>query len=322
MAIKRALARAELKSVDIEHFACCEPLIAAGHGAWCLRWLIGHPVGRTSKRPLSRCHRTTAVAQRVRDEAPRSGTLDRLTESGVLRVRYRDDPSTLPGKSELPGALAASLLYRLSARGRARDSGGVMAFQDIPRSVLSEHFEEGLSAVVFSGLLFLTFEFDPGFFEHEILPVMLDTPVSHAEVPGLLQLEAALRELPYGVTVIYDWSGLQTATTSPPALMFVVFRRASGPASSTPRTFFSDRGSRTIRVGDVRPATTGRLDVGQPEDAHRLVGDSRRAMWRNSKTGEATGLRDPLRSSCNSAGSRTDSPDVEAALLPFQAVRH
>src|SRR5688500_3021044 len=93
-----------------------------------------------------------------------------------------------------------------------------MGSQDIPQSVLSEHFQERLVGRRVLGLLFLTFEFDPGFFEHEILPVMLDTPVSHAEVPRLLQLEAALRDLPHGVTVIYDWSGLRNSDYKSPRL--------------------------------------------------------------------------------------------------------
>src|SRR5688572_3125556 len=64
-------------------------------------------------------------------------------------------------------------------------------------------------------MLFLTFQFDPGFFELEVLPALLDVPVSHAEVPRLLQLEAALRDLPYGVTVIYDLAGLCVSDQSP-----------------------------------------------------------------------------------------------------------
>ena len=35
---------------------------------------------------------------------------------------------------------------------------------DIPREVLSEHFAERLSGKRLLGALFLTFEFDPGFF--------------------------------------------------------------------------------------------------------------------------------------------------------------
>ncbi len=78
----------------------------------------------------------------------------------------------------------------------------------IPREVLSEHFEARLAGKRLLGAVFLTFQYDPGFFEQEILPVLLDTPVSHAQVARLLQLEGALREVPLGVSVFYDWAGL------------------------------------------------------------------------------------------------------------------
>ena len=89
---------------------------------------------------------------------------------------------------------------------------------DLPRQVLSEHFQERIANQRVLGALFLTYEFDPGFFEQEVLPVILDVPVSHAEVPRLLQLESALRELPYGVAVFYDWRGLRTSDYPAPRL--------------------------------------------------------------------------------------------------------
>lgn len=78
----------------------------------------------------------------------------------------------------------------------------------LPRDVLSEHFEARLTGKRLLGAVFLTFQYDPGFFEQEVLPVLLDTPVSHAQVARLLQLEGALREVPLGVSVFYDWAGL------------------------------------------------------------------------------------------------------------------
>jgi hypothetical protein len=88
----------------------------------------------------------------------------------------------------------------------------------IPREVLSEHFQERLAGKRLVGALFLTFEFDPGFFEQEVLPVILDTPVSHTQVPRLLQLEDALRSVDEGVAVFYDWSGLRASSYTAPRL--------------------------------------------------------------------------------------------------------
>lgn len=56
--------------------------------------------------------------------------------------------------------------------------------------------------------VFLTYQFDPGFFEQEVLPVLLDTPVSHAVAIRLVQLEDALRGLPGEIAVYYDANGL------------------------------------------------------------------------------------------------------------------
>ncbi len=88
----------------------------------------------------------------------------------------------------------------------------------IPREVLSDHFQERLAGKRLLGALFLAFEFDPGFLEQEILPVILDTPVSHAQVARLLQLEDALRSVPYGVAVFYDWTGLRSSDYAAPRL--------------------------------------------------------------------------------------------------------
>jgi hypothetical protein len=56
--------------------------------------------------------------------------------------------------------------------------------------------------------VFVTFRFDPEFFEQEVLPVFLDVPLSHASVIKLVQLEDALRSVPIGVAVYYDQNGL------------------------------------------------------------------------------------------------------------------
>jgi hypothetical protein len=83
---------------------------------------------------------------------------------------------------------------------------------DIPRAVLSEHIEEHMDGRRLLAAVFLTFEFDPGFFELEILPLLLDIPVSHADAVRRLQLEDALRSVPQGITVFYDQNGLRQNT--------------------------------------------------------------------------------------------------------------
>lgn len=79
---------------------------------------------------------------------------------------------------------------------------------EIPRAVLSEHFQDRLAGRRLVAAVFLTFRFDPGFFEQEILPVFLDVTVSHATPIKLVQLEDALRSVPGNIAVYYDQNGL------------------------------------------------------------------------------------------------------------------
>lgn len=84
---------------------------------------------------------------------------------------------------------------------------------DIPRSVLSEHFQELMKGKVLRNGIFLTFKFDPGFFEQEILPVFLDIPLSHEPAVRLIQLEDAIREHIDHLAVYYDQAGLEAGAT-------------------------------------------------------------------------------------------------------------
>lgn len=77
-----------------------------------------------------------------------------------------------------------------------------------PRAVLSEHLEERLRGRRLLAGVFLTFQFDPAFFEQDILPVFFDIPLSHAAPVKLIQLEDALRSVPHGVSVYYDRNGI------------------------------------------------------------------------------------------------------------------
>lgn len=78
----------------------------------------------------------------------------------------------------------------------------------IPRATLSEHFQERLAGRRLLGAAFLTYQFDPAFFEQDVLPVFLDIPVSHAPRLRLSQLESALQDMPHGISVFYDANGL------------------------------------------------------------------------------------------------------------------
>jgi len=74
----------------------------------------------------------------------------------------------------------------------------------IPRAILSDHIEECIKGRRVVAAVFLTFEFDPGFFEQEVLPVLLDLSVSHARGIRLVQIEDALRDCAGNVAVFYD----------------------------------------------------------------------------------------------------------------------
>jgi hypothetical protein len=79
-----------------------------------------------------------------------------------------------------------------------------VGFDDIPHAVLSEHFQDRMKGRRLRAAVFLTYQFDPGFFEQEILPVLVDVPLSHAVAIRLVQLEDALRAIPGQVAVYYD----------------------------------------------------------------------------------------------------------------------
>lgn len=79
---------------------------------------------------------------------------------------------------------------------------------DVPRAVLSEQFQERMKARRLRSAVFLTFQFDSGFFEQEVLPVFIDVPLSHAAIMRVVHLEDALRTLPGHIAVYYDANGL------------------------------------------------------------------------------------------------------------------
>lgn len=79
---------------------------------------------------------------------------------------------------------------------------------ETPHEVLSEHFQERMKGRTLRSAVFLTYQFDPGFFEQEVLPVFVDIPLSHATTIRLVQLDEALKALPGQVAVYYDANGL------------------------------------------------------------------------------------------------------------------
>ena len=82
---------------------------------------------------------------------------------------------------------------------------------ELPQAQLSKAFEDALAGRRVHSAVFTTFQFDPEFFEHEVLPVFLDTPVSHVAAVRSVQLEDALRGVTGGVAVYYDPNGLVSA---------------------------------------------------------------------------------------------------------------
>lgn len=79
---------------------------------------------------------------------------------------------------------------------------------DIPRAVLSDQLEEHLGGRRLLAAVFVTFRFDPEFFEQQVLPVFLDVATSHSEAIRRVQMEDVLKEVPHRVAVYYDQNGL------------------------------------------------------------------------------------------------------------------
>ena len=75
---------------------------------------------------------------------------------------------------------------------------------DIPREVLSEHFQKHMEGRRLCSAVFFTYQFEPGFFEAQVLPVFIDIPLSPVTGIRLVQLEDALSKLPGHVAVYYQ----------------------------------------------------------------------------------------------------------------------
>ncbi len=188
----------------------------------------------------------------------------------------------------------------------------------IPRHVLSEALQRQLSGRRVLGALFLTFEFDPEFFELQVLPAVLDTPVSHADVARLLQLEADLGELEHGVTVFYDPVGLRTSVAAP-RLNIKRFPIRNTKAIFHPKNLLvltEDRdagddglAARRMVVGTMSANLTRTGWWENVESAH----------FEDLESGETTRLKDGLEILLNRVNSLTTNQSGRDALRPFVA---
>lgn len=79
---------------------------------------------------------------------------------------------------------------------------------EIPHAPLSDALERRIDGREIVSAIFLTYKFDPAFFEQEVLPVLFDIPLSHASAIRLVQLEEHIRTLSGEIAVYYDGRGL------------------------------------------------------------------------------------------------------------------
>lgn len=78
----------------------------------------------------------------------------------------------------------------------------------IPHEALSEAFEKAIRGRRIQAAIFLTYRFDPAFFEQEVLPVFLDQDVTNVPAIRLVNLEEALIRDIGPIAVYYDRQGL------------------------------------------------------------------------------------------------------------------
>src|SRR5215207_1145846 len=83
-------------------------------------------------------------------------------------------------------------------------------------AVLSDALMEAIGGRRVKVAVFLTFQFDPGFFEEELLPLLFDQSFSHVPQIRVVQLEERLRSLKH-LAVYFDRRGL-TAEARPALL--------------------------------------------------------------------------------------------------------
>ncbi len=77
-----------------------------------------------------------------------------------------------------------------------------------PTAVLSDELKSATAGRRLVAAVFLTFRFEPEFFEQQVLPLFFDVPLNHAEAIKRVQMEDLLRDVQHGVAVYYDQNGL------------------------------------------------------------------------------------------------------------------
>lgn len=82
-----------------------------------------------------------------------------------------------------------------------------MSSNHIPQGVLTERISDAINGRAVQAAVFLTYQFEPEFFEAEILPILFQRAWSHDPKVRLVQVEEELRRLP-SLAVYYDRSGL------------------------------------------------------------------------------------------------------------------
>lgn len=105
------------------------------------------------------------------------------------------------------------LLHQLALDSRTGASRVSESASSIERRVLSDAFQQCMQGWRLRAAVFLTFRFDPGFFEQEVLPLFFDIPLSHAPLARVLHLADALRETG-PIAVYYDRRALESGAAS------------------------------------------------------------------------------------------------------------
>lgn len=82
---------------------------------------------------------------------------------------------------------------------------------DIPHAALSDALKARIDDRTLVSAVFLTYKFDPAFFEQQVLPILFNLPLNHASEIRLVQLEDRLRDLAGEIAVYYDAQGLIAA---------------------------------------------------------------------------------------------------------------
>ena len=103
-----------------------------------------------------------------------------------------------------------------------------MTSKHIPQKVLGQQLAEVINGRRVRTAVFTTYNFDPGFFENHILPILFDKPFHQVEKVRLIQMEDAIRSLD-DIAVYYDRTAL-SQDAQPAQLDFrrIDVRRATG----------------------------------------------------------------------------------------------